>query len=256
MYAFFKEKARQFYCHLKRWSIKLAVRQQNLLKICYQLSKLIPDVSEQYTSVKLDIYYCEKVRALHAFQIRYTLKNIGDYKNIVDIGDSSGNHLKYLKHFKPDLNCVSVNLDSRAVDKINAEGGKAVLCDAHKINEAGIKADAALSFEMVEHLDNPLEFLRNLKKIDIRKLIITVPYRRVSQVGLYQYRDGNIGFGIEDVHVFELCPYDWELLFKYSGWKLDNMKIFYQYPTYLPFLRYFWNWHDFEGFVGFTLVKP
>jgi len=240
---------------IKCFSIKSAVNSQRLNSIFNKLIKVIPDISKQYTSTQLDSFYRLKVRAQHAFQISYTLKNVGIYKNIVDIGDSSGNHLKYLKHFHPDINAVSVNLDPRAVERINKNGGKAILCDAHKINEADIKAEVALSFQTLEHLENPLEFLRNLKKGGFEKVIITVPYRKHSQVGLHQYRNNKENFGIEDVHIFELCPNDWILLFKYAGWNVDNHETYYQYPWYLPFMKYYWERYDFEGFTGFTLAR-
>lgn len=240
---------------IKSQSIKLAVKSQRLSSLFLKLEKIIPDLSDQYTSGRLDEYFRLKVRAQHAFQIGYVLKNIGKPETILDIGDSSGNHLKYLKNFLPNINAVSVNLDPRAVDRINKNGGKAVLCDAHKINEAGIRSDTALSFETLEHLENPLEFLRNLKKSGFERVIITVPYRRRSQVGLQQLRNNAENFGIEDVHIFELCPEDWTLLFRYADWKVDNYKVYLQYPSYLPFLRFYWEKFDFEGFVGFTLYK-
>ncbi len=240
---------------IKSSSIKLAVKSQGLNSLYSALKKIIPDLSDQYTSGKLDDFYRLKVRAQQAFQIYYTLKNIGSHKNIVDIGDSSGNHLKYIRYFHPDINAVSVNLDPRAVERINKSGGKAVLCDAHKINESGVRAGLALSFETLEHLENPLEFLRNLKKGGFEKVIITVPYRKYSQIGLHQYRNNTEGFGIEDVHIFELCPRDWILLFRYAGWKADNYEIYYQYPWYLPFMKYYWEKYDFEGFAGFTLIR-
>jgi hypothetical protein len=233
----------------------MAVKSQNLSSLFLTLKKIIPDLSEQYSSSQIDYYFQLKVRALHVFQIGYVLKNIGPHKNIADIGDSSGNHLKYIKHFHPDINAVSVNLDPRAVERITKSGGKAVLCDAHKINESGIKAALALSFETLEHLENPLEFLRNLKKGGFERVIITVPYRKYSRVGLHQYRNNVEGFGIEDVHIFELCPRDWTLLFRYAGWKVDNYEIYYQYPWYLSFMKYYWEKYDFEGFIGFTLIK-
>lgn len=254
-----KEPMKKIYKQLVKFtkcqSIKLAVKSQHLYPLYIKLKKIIPDISDQYTSGKLDSFYRLKVRAQQAFQIYYTLKNMTDYKDIADIGDSSGNHLKYLKHFHPEINTVSVNLDPRAVERINKNGGKAILCDAHKINEAGISAKLALSFQTLEHLENPLEFLRNLKRGGFERVIITVPYRKYSLIGLHQYRNNVEGFGIEDVHIFELCPEDWILLFKYAGWKIANYEIYYQYPWYLPFMKYYWKKYDFEGFAGFSLIR-
>lgn len=251
-----RKKLLGFYRNLRKYSIELALKQQKLLKTYRLLSAVVRDISGQYTSTRLNGYYQVKARALHAFQVKYTLDNLGSAKSVVDIGDSSGNHVRYLKHFRPDITYSSVNLDPRAVDRINSSGGRAFLCDARKISDIGLNADTALSFETLEHLENPLEFLRNLLKSGVRRAIITVPYLDGSRVGLHQIRaKAPGGFGIEDVHIFELCPEDWALLFQYAGWDVANFGIYRQYPSYAPFMKYYWKHYDFEGFAGFTLVK-
>jgi len=54
---------------IKCQSIKLAVKSQNLSSLYSALKKIIPDISDQYTSGKLDDFYRIKVRAQQAFKI-------------------------------------------------------------------------------------------------------------------------------------------------------------------------------------------
>jgi len=90
-----------------------------------KLESIVPDLSDQYSTRALDMndrFMVEKIRSQHTFQINIFLKNIKylidkkkDVINIVDIGDSSGTHLKYLKNllsYLPiDIQILSVNLD-------------------------------------------------------------------------------------------------------------------------------------------------
>ena len=74
------------------------------------------------------------MRGMHAFQVNacidtvnYVFNKLNKPITIADIGDSSGNHLRYLKHIVSEKKLkkgISVNLDPVAIEKINAEGGE------------------------------------------------------------------------------------------------------------------------------------
>jgi len=79
-------------------------RKENSLK--RKLSEIVPDISNQYTTFKInmnDPYMVNKIRGQHSFQVSlalqavHMLKNHNNQINIVDIGDSSGTHLMYLE---------------------------------------------------------------------------------------------------------------------------------------------------------------
>jgi len=100
------EKVRKHWHNFKEFvgvkSIEKALHEQGLSEFAYKLSKIVPDITYQYTSFKLNTeYLVTKVRALHAFQlsivkeaIKLLEKESTNNFTIVDIGDSAGTHIQ------------------------------------------------------------------------------------------------------------------------------------------------------------------
>lgn len=256
--------------NLFMFSVRWAVKQQDLETIMKRLREIEPDISDQQSSGKEDFndYWELKRRALQSFQCLLMLKVLGyfDKKEItvVDIGDSAGTHMLYLKELTKgsyEIDSIGVNLDPRAIEKIKARGQKAMLCRAEDLELGGKEVDLFTSFQMVEHLHNPAIFFRRLaKKSRGRKMLITVPYVKQSRVGLHMIRTkSNAASFAENEHIFELSPEDWKLLLLHSGWKVVFEKVHYQYPTGIPvvsrILRSIWRKRDYEGFWGAVLEK-
>ncbi|MHA1936578.1 MAG: SAM-dependent methyltransferase [Candidatus Thorarchaeota archaeon] len=260
------------YERIGHWSITKASKQQGLYDLGITLRQIVPEISEQYSreNPHKNAYWELKIRSAHAFQCALMHKGIENLSDngliVVDIGDSAGTHMLYLKELTRDrfnIETVSVNLDPRAIEKIKARGLKAVLKRAEdiKAEDIGGKVDLFTSFEMVEHLHNPAIFFRRLaKKTACNKMIVTVPYVEQSRVGLHHIRNQSKEvIYAEDEHVFELSPEDWTLLFLHSGWRVAYSDTYYQYPKkwaiITPLLRSFWRMFDFEGFWGAILEK-
>lgn len=251
-------------------SIQAALREQELLPIYHQLTGIVPDITHQYCSFKVDTEYLRtKVRAEHAFQITLAneaLQNVrsllGDKLTVVDIGDSAGTHIQYIKSLYQDCNlhCLSVDVSSKAVSRIREKGLEAIQARAEDLTTLSIKADVFLSFETLEHLTDPCEFLRGLsEKANCKALVVTVPYLARSQVGLHHIRH-NLRHRVnsENTHIFELSPQDWQLIFKHSGWEVQADRIYLQYPRrsiLRPLLKRYWQYLDFEGFYG-AILRP
>ncbi|MBF0540429.1 MAG: methyltransferase domain-containing protein [Nitrospirae bacterium] len=251
-------------------SIRLTVFLNNQDKMIKRLREIVSDVSKQYfLPMIIDDYWDLKMRALHAFQCLMMLSVIKTLNKkrltVVDIGDSSGTHMRYLKGLagnEYEINTISVNLDARAIEKIKAQGQEAILCRAEDIDLKDRTIDLYTSFEMLEHLHNPAIFLYSLAKrgkCDV--LLLTIPYLRRSRVGLHYIRNGDLYKNrfAEDVHVFELSPEDWTLLFRHSGWIVQYSEIYLQYPKGIPILSSilaaFWRKIDYEGFWGVILKR-
>ncbi len=262
---------RKFHEKLGMWSVGMAVAEKGYGELIKKLREIQPDLSEQYSSGK-EAYndYAEfKLRGMHAFQCSLMLGLLDSLPEgtltVVDIGDSAGTHMKYLQGLtqgRYDIDAISINLDPRAVEKIKAKGQKALLCRAEELDlGADRSVDLFTSFEMVEHLHNPAIFFRRLsKRSRCSRMLITVPYRRESRVGLHNVRNGATGkVYAEDEHVFELNPRDWSLLLLHSGWGVVREEIYLQYPARLPVigraLAWYWRNSDFEGFWGAVLEK-
>lgn len=256
---------------ISKWSIQSAFSRNGLGCLTEKLRKIVPDISNQQESEKgsFNDYWELKRRALQSFQCSMMFKALEHYSpsgklTVVDIGDSAGTHMIYLKELtrgKFDIDTVSVNLDPRAIEKIKARGLSAVLCRAEEIDIGGKKIDLFASFQMVEHLHNPSIFFHRLaEKSSCNRMVMTVPYLKKSRVGLHHIRNrtGKIIFA-EDEHIFELNPEDWTLLLLHSGWRVVYSEVYYQYPRRVPIisqmLSRYWRKTDFEGFWGAILEK-
>ena len=249
-------------------SIHAALREQKLLPIYHQLAEIVPDITHQYTSFDLDSEYLKtKVRAQHSFQIalanealQFIPSSPEDTLTIVDIGDSAGTHLQYIKglHQDHNLRCLSIDINSEAVRRIKEKGLEAICARAEDLPSLSIEADMFLSFEMLEHLMNPCGFLQGLsEKTNCKAFVVTVPYLARSRVGLHHIRhDQKHNVNPENTHIFELSPEDWRLIFRHSGWAIQADKIYLQYPKrsiFYPLWKGYWRHLDFEGFYGAIL---
>jgi 2-polyprenyl-3-methyl-5-hydroxy-6-metoxy-1,4-benzoquinol methylase len=255
---------------IDRFLIRKAIEEQGLDELVKQLEGIVPDIAGQYSRKwEWNEYWDLKVRGLHAFQCSLMIKALETLPRsgritLVDIGDSAGTHMLYLRELaknRVEVDSVSVNVDAKAVERIRARGLQAMLCRAEDLDLMGLKVDLFTSFEMVEHLHNPAIFFRRLaKKTHCNRMLITVPYVKKSRVGLHFLR-ANYPEKIyaEDEHIFELNPADWTLLLLHSGWKVIDSQIYRQYPRRWPILQRlwaaYWRARDYEGFWGAILEK-
>lgn len=251
------------------FSLKMSLREQKLEPMVESLRKIIPDVSEQesHESGPISAYFELKRRQFQAFQCRFVLESLKQVKKpaitVVDVGDSSGAHMVYMRELtkgKLNLRTISVNLDPRAIEKIRKRGLEAVLSRAEHLS-LDAPVDLFTSFEMVEHLHDPALFFHRLAmRNDESLFLMTVPYVKISRVGLHHVR-GKLMKKIyaEDEHIFELNPEDWSLLLKHSGWKVLAKAVYYQYPRRLFLLSWllagFWRITDYEGFWVVLLTR-
>lgn len=265
--------AGRLYQNLSAASIEAAIRDQGLQDLVGRLRQAIPDVSDQYTGTwdqdSYNRFWEKKLRGMHAFQIGCILDALahigGQNLVLADIGDSSGNHARYLKALSPlgqIDRVISVNLDPVAVDKVRSKGGEAVLCRAENLDVEGIKADLFMSFEMVEHLTDPIRFLHALAtKSACPYLMMSVPYRRRSRFGGADIRTPveclPPRLTAEEVHILELSPDDWTLLARFAGYKPVFRRIYRQYPRFSPLrlTQPLWEKLDSEGFLMLFLER-
>ena len=66
-----KEVVKEIIFKLLEYSLNTASNEQGLTDLKIQLKKIIPDLSEQYTSFKIEgDYIVNKLRSQHAFQVK------------------------------------------------------------------------------------------------------------------------------------------------------------------------------------------
>jgi hypothetical protein len=160
------------------------------------------------------------------------------------------------------INSYSVNLDPKAIEKIRQKGLKAIHCraeDVHKV-ENGFEPDIFMSYQMVEHLINPIGFLHSMAtQSKCQYFVITVPYVTQSRMGLTHVRSNSFEKGdcAENTHIFELSPEDWNLIYQFSGWEIVYSDKYKQYPKSFPLAltKHIWRKFDFDGFYGVILKQ-
>jgi SAM-dependent methyltransferase len=252
-------------------SLQKSAAQRGLSGRIDDLRRIVPDISRQETvdMGTTDPYIELKRRLLHAFQCNFVLdffRALGrGNHSVVDIGDSAGTHCLYLKSLYQDgdLEALGVNLEEKAVERIRANGLKALLKRAEDLtyNDIGTNIDLYVTFEMVEHLHNPAIFFRSLaKRGSCDHLIVTVPFVRQSRVGLtHLCANSQSSMEAEAVHVFELSPADWKKIMLHGGWRVVREDTLLQYPRspffLRPFWKFFWRKADFEGFWAVELER-
>ena len=123
-----------YYKRLSKWSIRMCIAENGYEELLEKLKKIVPDISNQEESEKesFNDYWELKRRALQAFQCSLMLKALeyfsGNNLMVVDIGDSAGTHMLYLKALTKERYCIdtiSVNLDPRGIEKSERRGLKA-----------------------------------------------------------------------------------------------------------------------------------
>jgi hypothetical protein len=254
---------------VRTMSIRAALSEQGLSNLLPLLRRAVPDVSQQEFSAQssFNAYWELKRRGMHAFQCGFLLEAVdrlgpATAVHVVDVGDSAGTHmlcLRALASGRP-VKTLSVNLDSRAITQIQARGLPARLCRAEELDVTE-PVDIFASFETLEHMHNPALFLHRLAlRSDQSRLVLTVPYLRRSRVGLgYVRRPVRNPVHAEEVHVFELCPADWTLLFRHAGWRVVRERVYRHHPAHWPILSsllaWWWQRSDFEGLWGVELER-
>jgi hypothetical protein len=267
-----KQIVKNFVKKILEVSLKSTIKERNQVSLKNKLMQIVPDVSDQYTAEETDMndtYVVHKIYNQHTFQMALFEKALDmsdKIKNtIVDIGDSAGTNLLYLngiyKESNKELTTLSVNLDSVAIEKIRAKGLNAELCRAEElhVNFPELKADIFSSFEMLEHLFNPISFMHNMAiEAECDYFVVTVPYVKQSRMG--KHMTGTFpekGTNAENTHIFELSPKDWDIIFNFSGWKVLHRDHYTQYPKWniLNMSKYIWRKIDVDGFYGVILEK-
>jgi len=277
-----RELLKKLFYRLAVASLNSTNKQAGRLGMIEKITAIVPNISDQFSTWTVEMkntYDVTKIRSIHAFQISLALFALEKTSNevpksvlsVVDIGDSSGTHVRYLKELYSDSNnkraeFISVNLDSDAVEKISRKGGRAIEARAENLHETpgyNQHPDLYLSFQTLEHLFDPVSCLRGLaSNSSANYFVVTVPYVNRSRVGLKHLRKPHTvgrfkAINAENTHIFELSPDDWKLIFRFAGWKPIHEEIFYMYPAkhLLWYFRYALRRYDFEGFYGVILQK-
>ena len=256
---------------LSKIAVLRAVKQNNELLDMWRLSlKVLPCLANHYNttnlieeeSLRLRLLICSEANFLR--DVITALSQKGQKVNTyLDIGDSDGSTRILLRESVEnfDIYTLGINLQVKAVEKIKQKGLDAECVDAMQLYKQGKKYDVVSVFETLEHLPNPIGFLENIHESVNQRLIISVPLIVNSRVSF-----GYLGDNwpkekvptIENNHIFELSPKDWEKIFLHCGWAIEKEWKVKQFPDggiLGNIMKYAWRKISFEGFWFVSLKK-
>ncbi|MDO8610070.1 MAG: class I SAM-dependent methyltransferase [bacterium] len=140
---------------------------------------------------------------------------ISNNMSMLDVGCGKGEFLNYLKEKKKDVILSGIDLSDIAIDFIKTRlEGTFKVGNINNISEYFTdKFDVIVCFETLEHLDDPVLFIREVRKV-LKKdgfLIITTPYQNLvgSEEHLYtfDFKDFVTFFENSDWVILELSRY-------------------------------------------------
>lgn len=109
----------------------------------------------------------------------YTSKSLLDFaknnsgKNILDIGCATGEYCQKL--IKLGFKCTGVDINEKYVQKANENGVEAYLMEGTNLNFPDKSFETILLFEVLEHVKNPENILKEAKRVAKKNILITVP---------------------------------------------------------------------------------
>ena len=210
-----------------------------------------------------------RIRFLVAAECAFVERAIADvvartgHCTFADVGDSDGSVRVVMEEVfgRESLATTGINLQPTVVRRMQDMGLDAICEDAIEVGKRGVRYNVVSLFETLEHLPDPIGFLKAIGAVVEDRLVLSVPYVRQSRMGL-RYLDVNWPAGdaptIENVHIFELCPVDLRRLFRHCGWRVEREAVFKQFPTWSPVgwvLSVYWRLSSFEGFYFVSLIK-
>ncbi|WP_414468848.1 class I SAM-dependent methyltransferase [Methanobacterium sp. ACI-7] len=116
-------------------------------------------------------YYLDNESLVSKMLINFALKYAGN--KILDVGCATGDYCNELK--KLDFKCTGIDINAKYINKAKENGIDAYTMDAKNIDFPDNSFDTVLLFEVLEHVDDPLVILNEVKRVAKKNILITVP---------------------------------------------------------------------------------
>ena len=105
---------------------------------------------------------------------------------ILDIGCATGEYCQELN--KLGFRCVGIDINPEYISKAIENGVEAQVMDAKCLKFPDKSFDTILLFEVLEHINNPIEVLDEAKRVSTKYVLITVPncteFNKLVKLGL------------------------------------------------------------------------
>ena len=107
------------------------------------------------------------------------MKHIDYGNSVLDVGFGSGMVLRRIKEIRPNLYISGCDFSKEAIKFLSARLpiNEYFWCNANKeIPKPDKSFDIVVSTEVIEHMDSPEHFIKELARVARNKIIITTPY--------------------------------------------------------------------------------
>lgn len=129
----------------------------------------------------------------HTFRYRLAAGFLGEYDTVIDVacGVGYGSNIMY----QVSKTVIGFDIDEAAL-KIASDRYPHILFKQIDLNEAKfVEVDSAVSFETLEHLENPEQFIRNLKESIGKTIILStpiVPTKHINKHHLHDFTESDV----------------------------------------------------------------
>jgi hypothetical protein len=175
-----------------------------------------------------------------------------NYRNasFLDAGDSDRIVLRSIGC----RNGISLNISDFCVKQIRSVGGVAVKGDVQAMTFKDNRFDYVFCFETLEHLENPIQGLKELARVCSGKVFITVPWVKKTRI------HGSHNEPVGENHIFEFNQKDFARAVTHTDLKITYYKEIKIFPKiYNPIdnfiLRKFYYSSFFPKYQFYELTK-
>ena len=95
---------------------------------------------------------------------------------IIDYGYATGDSAIFLKIFFPNSNIALYDISDVGVERALLKYGRFIPIDRHKEDD---RYDLVYSSNVIEHVDNPKEFVKRLISLSKKYIVIQCPYKEM-----------------------------------------------------------------------------
>lgn len=178
------------------------------------------------TPIRLNLTFLGYLRLKYAL---YDLRNLALGSKVLEIGCGGGGFIGSIKNYRPDLECYGVDIGKSAVKKakINFPSVKFDVGDIYKLRFKENFFDAIVIADVFEHLENPLESLKEVKRVLKKKGVFYAYIPLEGETLTLHNLFRKFGFDVKRKlagHIQDFKLRDLRVMFKEAGFKIKDMR--------------------------------